>query len=428
MAKNIDVVTIPPRNSVQLTIYNSEDLTMVRETRHITFKKGQNLIQFSWANTLIDPTSVEFRVKEKSDKIEILDTTFPGDRPQVLIWNINSEIEGQIECELSYFTSGLNWEADYIAILDNEEKNMQFDGYVRVYNNSGEDYENAQVRLVVGVINLVEKIRELAQRRGIPMPAPSSPAYKELRNECASDSFEKAARKSKGYEQNGQPKDIVKEGVSEYFLYTIEGTETIANGWSKRMQSFKSQEVPFKIVYRMRSYQYGPRPVRFFIWKNDEEHKLGKSPLPDGIVRLFRNNGRDGFSILGQQNVRYIPVKEEIEINAGTDDEIVYEQTKSKVRRFNFKFDVHNDHVIGWDELNAWKESVRNYKNKAITIEIRRQCNGDAELTSENSPKSHDYKTVEFVITVSAGKQEEITYKLLEHMGANCSQNRLIIK
>ena len=61
VARNVDLSTVPKRDSVQLTIYNSEDLTLVRETRTITFKKGVNPLQFSWANTLIDPTSVEFR-------------------------------------------------------------------------------------------------------------------------------------------------------------------------------------------------------------------------------------------------------------------------------------------------------------------------------------------------------------------------------
>ena len=58
-AENIDLSTVPARDAVQLTIYNSEDLTLVRETRHVTFKKGANPLQFSWAGTLIDPTSVE---------------------------------------------------------------------------------------------------------------------------------------------------------------------------------------------------------------------------------------------------------------------------------------------------------------------------------------------------------------------------------
>ena len=56
----INVVTLPDRDTVQLTIYNSADLTMVKETRHLTFRQGLNKLEFSWANTLIDPTSVEF--------------------------------------------------------------------------------------------------------------------------------------------------------------------------------------------------------------------------------------------------------------------------------------------------------------------------------------------------------------------------------
>ncbi|MGA2498295.1 MAG: hypothetical protein ABSH20_11175, partial [Tepidisphaeraceae bacterium] len=54
IARNVDLSTVPKRNTVQLTIYNSEDLTLVRETRTVTFKKGANPLQFSWANTLID--------------------------------------------------------------------------------------------------------------------------------------------------------------------------------------------------------------------------------------------------------------------------------------------------------------------------------------------------------------------------------------
>ncbi|MCB1776805.1 MAG: hypothetical protein KDI50_05145, partial [Candidatus Competibacteraceae bacterium] len=53
LAGNVDLATVPKRNTVQLTIYNSEDLTLVRESRVVTFKKGLNPLQFSWANTLI---------------------------------------------------------------------------------------------------------------------------------------------------------------------------------------------------------------------------------------------------------------------------------------------------------------------------------------------------------------------------------------
>ena len=91
-AENIDLSTVPNRNTVQLTIYNSEDLTLVRETRKVTFKPGANPLQFSWANTLIDPTSVELRFLTHGEKLTVLDTTFPHAKPQMLYWNVQSEI------------------------------------------------------------------------------------------------------------------------------------------------------------------------------------------------------------------------------------------------------------------------------------------------------------------------------------------------
>src|SRR6476659_1315119 len=162
-SENVDLSTVPRRDSVQLTIYNSEDITLVRETRDVTFKKGMNPLQFSWANTLIDPSSVDLKFLTSAGKLDVTDTTFPHDKPQKLYWNIKSEIDGEATIQITYFTSGITWSADYIAIADKDESKLNIDGFVRVTNNSGEEYENAQVRLVVGTINLVEKIAELAK-------------------------------------------------------------------------------------------------------------------------------------------------------------------------------------------------------------------------------------------------------------------------
>ena len=161
-AENVDLSTVPQRDFVELTIYNGEDLTLVRDRRTVTFKKGVNPLQFSWAGTRIDPTSVNLRFATHAEKLEVLETTFPHGKPAMLYWNVASEHEGEVELEISYFTSGISWTADYIGITDAAEKKMDLEGYVRVQNNSGEEYENASVRLVVGTINLVEKMAQLA--------------------------------------------------------------------------------------------------------------------------------------------------------------------------------------------------------------------------------------------------------------------------
>ncbi len=86
----VDLVTVPTREGTQLTIYNSEDITMVREHRLLTVKEGVNRIQFSWANTLIDPTSIEFRILDKQDKVDLVDTTLPSTIPRTSPWSAST--------------------------------------------------------------------------------------------------------------------------------------------------------------------------------------------------------------------------------------------------------------------------------------------------------------------------------------------------
>ena len=426
-AKNVDLVTLPKRESVQLTIYNSEDITLAKETRYVTLKKGANQLQFSWANTLIDPTSVELRLLEHADEIEIADTVFPGQKPQHLIWNVDSQFEGQVKVEVSYFTSGLTWSMDYVAITNPGETAMQFRGYVRVFNRSGEEYENAEVRLIVGTINLVEKIAELARRYGLPAPEPTAPAPPMLKRTVTLEAFGKAARAAKmPMPVTAAPRKIVKEGLSEYFLFSVEGSETIRNGWSKRMRAVQADAVKFDIVYRMRTYQYGPRPVRFFIWRNDDEHKLGESPLPNGLVRIFRDNGADGLSFLGEQLIRYVPIKAEIEVNLGPDDLVVYETRKRSTERYNFAFRYNR--VVGWDEKTKWIDVIRNYRTKPITFELRRLWPGHVDYDSEIKTTQFDYRTIQTTFSIEARSKKEYPATVVLHQGTNSKQSRIELK
>ena len=288
---------MPKRDTVQLTIYNSEDLTLVRETRTVTFKKGVNPLQFSWANTLIDPTSVELQFLTSAEKLEVLDTTFPHDKPQMLYWNVQSDFDGEATVEITYFTSGITWSADYVCVADKDEKQLKLEGFVRVTNNSGEEYEDAQVRLVVGTINLVEKIAQLAH---VPMDADvgasSTTTTRTMLSRSRAKDADASMRRRRPCRQPtapAEPKQIIKEGLSEYFIYTIEGTETIPNGWIKRLRSFEGDDGPFKIQYRYRPQEYGDQLVRMYLLTNDKASKLGTTPLPDGSrARLPRQRPR----------------------------------------------------------------------------------------------------------------------------------------
>jgi len=430
-ARNIDLVTLPPRAKVQLTIYNSEDLTLVKEVRAITFKKGANKIQFSWANTLIDPTSVFMRPLEHEAEIEVQDTTFPGDRPAVLIWNVDSKFEGQVPVEVTYFTSGIGWYADYVMITNPDETQASFDGYVTVVNNSGEDYEGAEVRMVVGVVNLVEKIAQLAQggpeANGAPKGDDAKAKGATLRGAIHAADGKDADRWS---ESNGRQKipQVVKEGLSEYFIFTIEGEQMIKTGWSQRMISFKAPAVMFDILYRLRPHQYGPAPVRFFLLANDAEHKMGESPLPDGIIRVFRENGKDGLNFFCAQQTKYIPIKEKIELNVGVDRQVTYERVALDLSRQNF---IYQDRpnlepmVVGWDETRKWQEEVKNWRAKPIKLEVRHVIPGDVDFKMEGPAKLFDFHTVEYTMEIPSRKPMKWTTEGTFHLGKNLKQDRI---
>ncbi|HXT61197.1 MAG TPA: hypothetical protein VN699_21330 [Pirellulales bacterium] len=444
-AENIDLSTVPEREMVQLTIYNSEDLTLVRETRKVSFKPGVNPLQFSWAGTLIDPTSVELQFVSHADKLDLLDATFPHDKPQMLYWNVQSDFEGEAAIEITYFTSGISWSADYLAIANPNETELGFEGFVRVSKNSGEAYENAQVRLVVGTINLVEKIAQLA---GVPVDRLSEVSEERIELFKRKEMRDLLGRRESGKDADAapkKPKEIVKEGLSEYFIYTIEGTETIPNGWSKRLRSFEGQTVPFKIEYRYRPNEYGERLVRMYLWTNDAASKLGTTPLPDGTVRVFRDNGRAGLSYLAAQPIKYVPIGDKIEINLGVDPEVIFELVKLRSWRNNIWLQIagtdkfrhlpdgqvelkEKGPVAGWDDHALFAQRIRNYTTKPIRVEIRRSFGGHAVFRSTLDAKNHDYQTVEFEANLKAGERADLRYELVTHQGRNAKQANLAVE
>ena len=135
-AKNVDLSTVPQRNTVQLTIYNSEDLTLVRETRAVTFKKGRQSTAVLLGQHADRPHLGAASIPQQPGKAGVLDTTFPHDKPQMLYWNVQSDFDGEATLEITYFTSGITWSADYLCVADKDEKQMSLEGFVRVTNHS----------------------------------------------------------------------------------------------------------------------------------------------------------------------------------------------------------------------------------------------------------------------------------------------------
>ena len=424
----LNVVTLPGRDTVQLTIYNSVDLTLVKESRTLVFRQGLNKLEFSWANTLIDPTSVEFQARTHADAVEVLDVSFPPRVANTLEWRVRSDWAGEVQVEIRYFTSGIRWAADYTTEAARDDKTMTLAAHVRVSNQSGEDYEDAQVRLVVGTVRLVEQIAQLARQREVRGDAVDKDAIMtdtlrtepELRQNLYAR-FSTLDRKA-GVGGRGGSVEIVKEEMSEYFLYTVDSRDTIPTGWAKRLPSFKTAGVPITSYYKFEREQWGDRVLRYYRFTNSAPSKLGKEPLPDGTVKAFRLANPEGlYAFVGATQVKYIPINEFVELELGADQEVLVKPALLNWEKTDLRFDANGD-VKGWTVKETWEFALQNSKDLEVVLDIRRSFPGDWDLQTATPYEKLDAAKVKFLRPLKAREKQQFTYQLTTRYGLNVTR------
>ena len=221
-------------------------------------------------------------------------------------------------------------------------------------------------------------------------------------------------------------KVIKKEGLSEYFLYTIEGTETIRHGWSKRLPSFEAGEVPVVNLYKYEEERWGRRPVRFLSFKNDEEHKLGDTPIPGGLLKVYRTADRQAhLSYEGQSSFKYIPVDEDVELNLGAVRNVIVEPKQMSFKTDAFTRD-NNGNINGWDETREFQVEVKNTRPVAAKLEITRNF-GTQYWSLQQRGDFGDYKkidldTVRFTLELPPQSKQQFTYVLTTRHGKRQEQ------
>ena len=218
-----------------------------------------------------------------------------------------------------------------------------------------------------------------------------------------------------------RPKQIVKEGLSEYFLYTIEGTETIPNGWSKRLPSFTANDVPVINLYKYEEERYGNAVVRLLSFKNNKECKLGETPIPGGMLKVYRAVDKEQhLSYEGQSEFKYIPVDEKVELNLGAAQNVVVKPTLMDLKTDGYLFNTNGD-VDGWIEIREFKVEVKNTRDVACKVEITRNfptAYWSLEATGDSGTyEKVDVDTARFTLLLDPRTQKEFRYVLTTKLG-----------
>ena len=65
-----------------------------------------------------------------------------------LVWQLWAESAGEQQVRVNYLTSGINWRADYIALLAPDDDALALTGWVSLENRCGASYEDARLKPV----------------------------------------------------------------------------------------------------------------------------------------------------------------------------------------------------------------------------------------------------------------------------------------
>ena len=280
------------------------------------------------------------------------------DRPTLVV-ELESGAAATQQLELSYLSSGLGWQADYVAGLSADEKTLDLSGWVTLTNRSGAAYHNARLQLVAGDVNRVRD--ELRLQRTMIM--------------------EDAVMK-------GAAPAMAAESLFEYHLYTLPRPTTLKENQTKQVALLDAGGVPLRKEYRLAggSHYYQGRygdlgeklKVAVFVeFANRKETQLGM-PLPKGVVRVYKQDRSGQPQFIGEDRIDHTPENETVRLKLGDAFDVTASRKQTDFRklggdsRYNYRFE------------SAFEIVLKNAKDEAVNVTVVEPIPGDWTLLAES--------------------------------------------
>jgi hypothetical protein len=317
-------------------------------------------------------------------------------QPQ-LTWQLDSEKSGRHEMELSYITHGINWNSDYVAVIEPDEKYLDLTGWVTLDNRSGVSYPDATLLLMAGDVRLIHPGQAIA--------GDMSASYKMARSEAVRPQFEE-------------------KEFFEYHLYTLQRPTDVSDNQKKQIEFLSASRVPVEKLFvydgaqignRWRGYdiysirtqpQYGTESnKKVFVmleFMNKKKMNLG-IPLPKGKVRVYKTDTDDSRHFVGEDLIDHTPSGEKVRLYVGNAFDIVGERKQTNFKQIS-------ERVI----QESFEIRLRNQKSKE-SVEVRAVEHlyrwSDWEILEKSHPyMKTDSRTIEFRVSIKPKEEKVITY------------------
>ncbi len=307
-----------------------------------------------------------------------------------LVWQLESGQGGAQDVEVTYLTGGVNWQANYIVVLADDEQSIDLDGWVTLDNRSGTSYEDAKLKLIAGDIHRAPTADYVVEKEVFYEAAPAAAPQVEER------------------------------GFFEYHLYEVQRPVTVKDQQTKQIEFVTGSGVPARTFFVYDGAQLGfggtyqplddpsygtasnKKVMVMLEFTNSEEAGLGV-PLPKGTLRVYQEDV-DGSSLLvGEDSIDHTPKDEEIRLYVGDAFDIVGERIQT-----DFKVDYDDD----WME-ESYEITLRNHKDEDVEVRVVEHMFRWSEwriLEASQEYEKLDAQTIEFRVPVEADGETVVTY------------------
>ncbi len=424
------------QKQLAVTVYNN-NLGVIKDVREINLKSGLSKIAITDVAKLIDPTSVHIKldgavieqnyqfdlvsldkilqkyvdknislVSESNELIEgkllssmsgqvVLERKeggllmIPnvnkyrfsvGSLPEglitkpTLIWQVNSNRSGNQDVEISYQTQGMNWHAEYVAVLNKDDTKLDLNAWVSIDNKSGTTFKNAKLKLVAGDVNRVQD-RNRIYKGGRQITA--------LAADNAAPQFEE-------------------KSFFEYHIYNLQRPTNLAQNETKQISLFEAQNINAnkKFFYRSVGYNTKGKVNVIVEFKNKKDENLGV-PMPKGKVRVYKSDG-ESIEFVGEDLIDHTPQNETIKLKIGDAFDVLVEERQ-----------VEHKKITSRVYEQTFEIKVKNRKKKKVTVEVERYLGLNWEiLNSSLEYKKKNAQTITFQVPVKADDETVLTFKV----------------
>ncbi|WP_226698697.1 DUF4139 domain-containing protein [Qipengyuania gaetbuli] len=347
-----------------------------------------------------------------------------------------SEEGGTYTVTLSYLAWGFDWEANYVARLQEAKRDgtlrMELLSWLTILNDNNQSFPDADLMAVAGTLNIESDFDELSEEpvanplrltcypfgstaRGSPVayppppPPPPPPAPATMMYDSANAIVVTGARVQKVMAEAAAPVAVIaaEEALGDLKLYRIPEPVTVSAQGQKQIAFLEKDAVEVRFVYRV-SCDYGevdaydeveyfdPVPM-LLVTANEEAKGLGQS-LPMGGMAIYETTAA-GDLLVAETRLRDFALSEVIELELGASSQV-----------FAQCGHVDDDEL---DDGNRWirkRAQVSNANDAPVTVRLDLGMAGYTRLRNLSGTKIKDGRVI-YEFEVPANSRRAVRYR-----------------